>query len=252
MSNLKIKKPLGGYLDKPFEPWSPPKVETYHYKSPVWQAAAKVMQCMHGKELSDYKEYIQHLFNLGIGKREQHKVLTPVCRPNVGWWKDTKAEEYTGLAKKEYENLCWLARPRILFDKFSAIGKADRHLYIILYGEWAWMQVLALLFPDINFLATVTEKSSAQTRAKVYYRYYFDSKGKLRFAYLNINQPQQREHKAILPGSYKARPEIEGAVWGELNPDRSPILLGPVPSPGKEPPCCGPWPWPHKGPGQPH
>ncbi len=199
---LKTRDAFKAYLSKKFEPWSPEFKDDVHSKSAVWKAASKVMAEVRYGDLDRYQEYLPDLFNKEKG-RESNIKFNPVCRPNVGWWKDTKAEEYTGLAKKEYENLCWLARPRILFDKFSAIGKANRHLYIILYGEWAWMQVLALLFPDIDFLATVTEKSSAQTRAKVYYRYYFDSKGKLRFAYLNINQPSNENIRQFCQGLIK-------------------------------------------------
>ncbi len=211
VEELKTKEAFMDYLNKRFEYWSPDYDKKVHPKSAVWRAASKVMSVLCNGDLDGSDQYLPKLFSKEEG-REANIKFNPVCRPNAGWWDTDTVAKYTGLSNREYKDLCWLARPEILFKKLNQDGKADEHLYIILYGEWDWIQVLREIFPNIDYPGTEKKTSAGVKRPKVYYRYYFEAEKRLRFAYLNINRPGNAQIKAFAQGLLKYDPQLPGKI----------------------------------------
>lgn len=198
------------YYDQPFEYGPPSFKPEVHPKSDVWQAAAKVMAILCHGEINQSHDYLPLLFKKELG-RESNIKFNPICRSKQDIWTE-KMNSYTGLSKKEYEHLCWLARPRILHQKLEELDHPDNHFYIILYAEWSWMQVLDRIFPNIDYRKTETVKTGKGGRSPVAYRYYFDSKDKILFAYLNINYLNDQRVKDFCEGLLTNRPDLKSRI----------------------------------------
>ena len=199
------------YYDKKFEFWRPP-VGKEHHKSAVWKAAAKVMSYLLKGKKADYREYLNDLFDLKKCNESNLK-FNPICRSKQDVWTD-EMNKYTGLKQKEYEHLCWLARPRILFEKLQEpeLGDPADRFYIILYAEWNWMQVLDRIFPDVDYLKTHIGKTGLKKGSPTAYRYYFDRNDRIVFAYLNINYLGDARMEEFCEGLLKKRPDLKDRI----------------------------------------
>ena len=167
------------HFSQEFEYWKPGEsVE----KGLPGRVISKVMTVLCGNDISTWEEYRKQLYRTG---RESNIKFYPVSRRSADWWND-RITEYTGLGPKQYDELCWLARPRILGNKLKAVGEPKKYYYIILYREWDWMQCLRMIFEDIDFLATKTAWKNEEGSGPIHYRFYYDSQGKQIFACLPI------------------------------------------------------------------